>query len=112
MQVGSDLPIEPEIVQLGFDIRDEITLLGLNIQKDSGSLEKSFKKISGSIRKEINFWLRFNLSLPGRIAISKSMLYSQINYLGCFLPLAEEYVIEWSNLIENFVLGPLNISKN
>jgi hypothetical protein len=40
------------------------------------------------------------------------MLYSQINYLDCFLPLAEEYVIEWSNLIENFVLGSLNISKN
>jgi hypothetical protein len=112
MQVGSELPIEPEIVQLGFDIRDEITLLGLIIQKDSGCWEKSCKKISGSIRKEINFWLRFNLSLPGRIAISKSMLYSQINYLGCFLPLSEEYVIEWSNLIENFVLGTLNIAKN
>jgi hypothetical protein len=55
MQVGSNLPIEPEIVQLGFDIRDEITLLGLIIQKDSGVWEKNFDKISNAIKKEINF---------------------------------------------------------
>jgi hypothetical protein len=112
MQVGSNLPIEPEIVQLGFDIRDEITLLGLIIQKDTGVWEKNFAKISNAIKKEINFWLRFNLSLPGRIAISKSMLYSQLNYLGSFLPLTDIYVTEWSNLIENYVLGPLNIAKS
>jgi hypothetical protein len=112
MQVGSNLPVEPEIVQLGFDIRDEITLLGLIIQKDSGVWEKNFSKISNAIKKEINFWIRFNLSLPGRIAISKSMLYSQLNYLGCFLPLTDIYITEWSNLIENYVLGPLNIAKN
>jgi hypothetical protein len=73
--------------------------------------EKNFAKISNAIKKEINFWLRFNLSLPGRIAISKSMLYSQLNYLGSFLPLTDIYVTEWSNLIENYVLGPLNIAK-
>ena len=112
MSVGTNLPIEPEIVQLGFDIRDEITLLGLVIQKDIGSWDMNFEKMSNAIRKEINFWIRFNLSLPGRIAISKSMLYSQLNYLGCFLPLNENCVTEWSNLIENYVLGPLNIAKN
>ncbi len=51
MQVGSNLPIDPEIVQLGFDIRDEITLLGLIIQKDSGLWEKNFVKISNAIKK-------------------------------------------------------------
>ncbi len=69
MQVGSNLPIEPEIVQLGFDIRDEITLLGLIIQKDSGVWETNFDKISNAIKKEINFWIRFNLSLPGHFQI-------------------------------------------
>ena len=103
MQVGSNLPIEPEIIQLGFDIRDEFTLLGLIIQKDSGLWEKNFEKMSSAIRKEINFWLRFNLSLPGRIAVAKSMFYSQLNYLGSFLPLNENFVLDWSNLIENFV---------
>jgi hypothetical protein len=89
MQVGSDLPIEQNILNLGFDVKNEITLLGLIIEGDTGSFEISFNKITQSIAKEKNFWLRFNLSLPGRIAIAKSMLYSQINYLGCFLPVDE-----------------------
>jgi hypothetical protein len=74
--------------------------------------EKNFVKISNAIKKEINFWIRFNLSLPGRIAISKTMLYSQLNYLGSFLPLNDTCISEWSDLIENYVLGPLNIAKN
>jgi hypothetical protein len=40
------------------------------------------------------------------------MLYSQLNYLGCFLPIEDEDVQNWSNLIEKFVMGPLNIAKN
>ncbi len=112
MQVGSNLPIDPEIVQLGFDIRDEITLLGLIIQKDTGLWGKKLPKNQQCHKKEINFWLLFNLSLPGRIAISKTMLYSQLNYLASFLPLNDTCVSEWSDLIENYVLGPLNISKN
>jgi hypothetical protein len=38
-------------------------------------------------------------------------MYSQLNYLGCFLPLTEEKITVFENLIENFVRGPLNISK-
>jgi hypothetical protein len=111
MQVGSREAINPDIVALGFDIRNEITLLGLIIENDSESYKKSFEKISNAIRREINFWVRFNLSLPGRIAISKAMMYSQINYLGCFLPFDDAFIVQWSDLIENFVSGPLNISK-
>ncbi len=90
MQVGSDLPIEQEIKDLGFDIKREITLLGLIIENDSGTFEKSFSKLTTNIQREINFWNRFYLSLPGRIAVAKSMLYSQLNYLGNFLPLDSE----------------------
>jgi hypothetical protein len=112
MQVGSDSIIEPEILSLGFDVKKEITLLGLIIENDTGNFQKSFGKITNAITREINFWLRFNLSLPGRIAIAKAMLYSQLNYLGCFLPIEDEDVQNWSNLIEKFVMGPLNIAKN
>ncbi len=100
MQVGSDLPIEQNILNLGFDVKNEITLLGLVIEGDTGSFEKSFNKITQSIAKEKNFWLRFNLSLPGRIAIAKYMLYSQINYLGSFLPVDEIRIQQWSEMIE------------
>jgi hypothetical protein len=111
MQIGTREEINPDIVSLGFDIRSEITLLGLIIENDTESYKKSMEKVSTAIRREINFWIRFNLSLPGRIAISKAMMYSQINYLGCFLPFDDFFIAQWSDLIENFVLGPLNISK-
>ena len=37
MQIGSNLPIEPEIVELGFDIQNNVTLLGLIIENDSNN---------------------------------------------------------------------------
>jgi len=61
------------------------------------------------IRKQVNFWNRFNLSLPGRINVAKSFMYSQINYLGCFLPLSDEVIKEMSTVIEKFVRGKLHI---
>jgi hypothetical protein len=46
-----------------------------------------------------------------RLASFKSMLYSQINYLGCFLPMPDNITEMISNLIVNFVKGNLNIAK-
>jgi hypothetical protein len=39
------------------------------------------------------------------------MLYSQINYLGCFLPIPKEYLVIYDQLITNFVKGKLNIAR-
>jgi len=63
------------------------------------------------IQKQSNYWRRFNLSLPGRISIAKTFLYSQINYLGCFLPITQDDVKRISSIIENFVCGKLKIAK-
>jgi hypothetical protein len=67
MQLGSDSEIDQDILDLGFDIKNEITLLGLIIENDTGNFQKSLNKIKNAVKKEINFWIRFNLSLPGRI---------------------------------------------
>jgi hypothetical protein len=56
-------------------------------------------------------WRPFNLSLPGRINIAKTMMYSQINYLGCFLPVPAEIISLIDSLITNYVKGTLNIAK-
>jgi hypothetical protein len=86
----------PEFIQeIGFTAVESVTILGLEIEGDSGLFNNSFEKICDKIQKNISVWKRFNLSLPGRICIAKTMLYSQINYLGCFLeippPLHETY---------------------
>jgi hypothetical protein len=43
--------------------------------------------------------------------VAKTFLYSQINYLGCFLPINGEKINTFETLIEDYVKGPLNISK-
>ena len=40
------------------------------------------------------------------------MLYSQINYLGCFLQIDQSYLKKYSEKIENFVKGRINIAKD
>ena len=60
----------------------------------------SAQKIAEKIKKEANWWARFNLSLPGRINVTKSMLYSQLNYLGGFLPFTPEQIFLFSEQIE------------
>jgi len=67
--------------------------------------------IKRRVQKQINFWSRFSLSLPGRINVAKSMLYSQTNYLGSIVSLSEQDFDSVGGLIENYVRGNLNIAK-
>ena len=108
MQIGSNLPISQEITDLGFNIVNEMTILGMKV---GGDPERNFLDILQKVHNQKLFWVRFNLSLPGRINIAKSMMYSQINYLGCILPLDITQLQRLSTIIEDFVKGNLNISR-
>jgi hypothetical protein len=111
MQVGSIEPVSQEIINVGFEIVERTTILGLVIDGNSNNFGTSKNKIVEKVRKEIRNWSRFNLSLPGRITIAKTTMYSQVNYLGCFLPKDAIFYETVENLIEDFVLGKLNIAK-
>jgi len=74
--------------------------------------EDNVSIILEKIRKQSNFWKRYSLSLPGRINVAKTFLYSQINYLGCFLPMSKQEIKTISLEIEKFVCGKLRIAKN
>jgi hypothetical protein len=39
------------------------------------------------------------------------MLYSQLNYLGCFLPFPKEDMANWEKMIFNYVAGNLKIGQ-
>ena len=112
MVVGTNEPVPLEISTLGFEITNEITLLGAKIKNTGFCFDNNVDKIIEKIRAQSNFWKRFNLSLPGRISIAKTFLYSQINYLGCILPFKLDEIRAISTEIENFVLGKLRIAKN
>jgi hypothetical protein len=108
--IGVEAEIDNRIRELGFVISNKVTILGLEIDRN-GHTNDNFVKIVEKIRMQIRTWLPFSLSLPGRIAIAKSMLYSQINYFGCFLPIPSAVITECDTLITSFVKGPLNIAK-
>ena len=75
MPVGSigDLAfLEP----LGFPVVEKCTILGMVIDNNLDFLEDNFEKVIEKMVKTVNFWHRFHLSLPGRIAIGKTFLLS------------------------------------
>jgi exonuclease III len=111
MQFGNNEPVPENITRIGFDIKSELTLLGLKIQNNCSTYSASKNQIEEKIRNQVNFWNRFDLSLPGRVSVSKTFMYSQLNYLGCFLPLEQYRILNIESIIEGFVRGNLNISK-
>jgi hypothetical protein len=112
LQVGVDAPVPQEITELGFSVVDTVTILGLKLTGNGADTRVSLDDIRKKLQKQVNPWSRFNLSLPGRITVAKTMLYSQINYLGCFLPITDNMLNTYINIIHNFVSGKLNIAKN
>jgi hypothetical protein len=78
-------PLDDDIINLGFEIVEEIKCLGVKINNRASNLESNFDPICGKIRQLIGSWDRFNLSLPGKICVAKTMLLSQIGYLGCII---------------------------
>jgi hypothetical protein len=75
------------------------------------TVTSAYEKIRSKIIIQVNFWKRFNLSLPGRIEVAKTFLYSQINYLGCFLNFNKVQTTRWEDLVFSFVRGNQNASK-
>jgi len=112
MPFGNDDAVANDILGLGFEITTELVLLGTKIKNTSPCFAGNETVILEKIRKQSNFWKRFNLSLPGRINVAKSFLYSQINYLGCFLPFDGGTIREIENILEEFVGGNLRIAKH
>jgi hypothetical protein len=111
LQVGTVEPISQDIIDLGFSVVNEVTVLGLTITGHGADFSGSLNKIGDKLQKQVTHWSRFNLSLPGRINIAKAMLYSQINYLGCFLPVSEILTTNFSTIIERFACGKLSIAR-
>jgi hypothetical protein len=77
--------------------------LGLRINNRAENLTRHLDEKIQKIWQLIGSWSRYNLSLPGRISIAKTMLLLQIGYIGCFLTPTDEQLIEMQTLIDGFV---------
>jgi hypothetical protein len=112
MCIGSGTGNNIDLEATGFSVKNSLKILGMEISNDNirdKMVNANFitKKINDNVAK----WSRFNLSLPGRILIAKTMLYSQLNYLGSFLDFDTGSYALWETAIHNFVSGNLRISR-
>jgi hypothetical protein len=75
MQIGRVGPVPDEIKDLGFLITDKIHILGMDIDANISELDENFAKTIVGLKKSVDYWKRYNLSLPGRINVIKSLLF-------------------------------------
>jgi exonuclease III len=111
MALGCDEQIPVCIINSGFKLVEKVKILGVNITKNFSDLTDNFGGVIEKINSIRNFWSRFNLSLPGRIAICKTFFLSQIGYLGCIQWPTEDQLQLLTGICEQFICGNLNISK-
>jgi len=112
LTVGPIGPTPAEIIELGFKVGPEFTLLGMAINRDLNDVYDHLDDVSTKIARCIEYWERFYLSLPGRIAVCKTFMLSQIGYLGCFITPTGRQIKELQNRIDKFCLGTLSVAKN
>ncbi len=85
---------------LGFDIDCKVEQLGRN-----------FDKCISKMRQIVGNWSWFRLTLPGRIAIAKSLLLSQVTFPGTVLEPTTVQLNKINQIIEDFVTHKIVIPK-
>ena len=105
--------VEPDSFNPGkFTVSNKITLLGMTIDAELSTLHDNFDSTILKLLKIVQFWSRLNLTLPGRIAIAKTFLVSQINHIGCFFSPTSTQIIRMQSIVDKFCLGKLNLAKS
>ena len=105
--------VDPDSFNPGkFTVSNKITLLGMTIDADLSNLYDNFDSTILKLLKIVQFWSRLNLTLPGRIAIAKTFLISQINHIGCFFSPTPVQITRMQSIVDKFCLGKLNLAKS
>ncbi len=110
IQIGNVIPVPDRIRELGFSLCEETKILGMTLTADPARWGSNFETIHATIRSKIEFWKRFNLSLPGRICVIKSLLISSLSHLGSFLMPSKPLLNNIQKSLDGFAKGKLNIS--
>jgi hypothetical protein len=98
------------IAECGFVQSDSFKLLGVQFSNNLAELDRNFDNCYNKIRDIIRFWARFNLTLPARIAISKTYMFQQLNHFGCIYMPSDFNITRIQKSIDDFCVGPLNVS--
>jgi hypothetical protein len=74
-------------------------------------LYRNFDRVITQLINIRNFWTRFNLSMPGRLAVAKTLMLSRLGYLGCIIDLDMVQLGEIEKIIYTFVKGKLTVAE-
>jgi exonuclease III len=111
LPIGNNIAVPVEITELGFEISEKITVLGFHIDNSNNTITCNTEKILEKIQKQKAIWTRYNLSLPGRINVCKTMFYSQLNYIGSVLPVSDTLIDTIEDVIYRYVCGNMRLAK-
>ncbi len=112
MQIGNKIAVIDKIRDLGFDITESVHILGMDIDSELTNLDKNFSKTVTNLKKCIDYWKRYNLTMVGWINIIKSILFSQILYLGSFLMPSQGKLKILQKILDDFALDGTRIAKD
>jgi len=82
------------------------------IDANISELDGNFEKTVVNLKKSVDYWKRYNLTLPGRINVIKSLLFSQILYLGSFLMPSTEKLKSMQKILDEFAVGNMNLARD
>ncbi len=112
MRIGNvEGEVSPDISNLGFNFTNKIKLLGFTLQNYGDLTVSNYEQVQLRIDKQIRFWERFFLSLPGRITIYKTLLIPQINYIATVFTPNNATISLLQTMMEKFVTAGLSIKK-
>jgi hypothetical protein len=113
MPIGNlEEPLDPLIIELGFSVVTSMKYLGITINNRGTDLENVFEDTIEKVRRLALKWSRFTLSLPGRIAISKTMLVSQVGYVGCIIMPRADQLVRLQSIIDGYATTGTIIAKD
>jgi hypothetical protein len=111
MITGTGGNIPDYILNSGFQITDKLHILGMDITRDTNKLSDNFDAVIEKIRSTGNFWAKFKLSLMGRINIAKSLMLSNLSYLGSILTPTPVQLEIIEDVIYGFISSNMRISR-
>lgn len=95
----------------GFIIERKFKLLGYLIDNNLKFLRENIQKIIDKLTNITTFWEKFKLSVPGRVAIFKTYLLSNIGYVCSIIPTDVSDFNLIDTICYKFVTKSINIGK-
>jgi Reverse transcriptase (RNA-dependent DNA polymerase) len=112
LPIGTAVPDDEIIADTGFHCVNELTILGFTFNRDGLMINQLFSNVYEKIGRIITMWDRFQLSIPGRIGIYKTLLLSQITYVGSVCSPSDTDLVKIQKLMDNYVIGNLQVSED